>query len=422
MVFLKDIILDMPFSDPKQYAINYYLKYPALTILFYPPLMSFLMAGFYAVFGISHTTAQFSITIFHLALALGTYLLARRCLPKWQAFSASLLLIAAPEICLWGRQVMLDIPACAWLAFSVLFFVHYLDKICKVSYLSLCAFFFLCALYTKQTTIFMAPVFLLVLLMTHGLHILLKKHFWQILILFTLLLIPLILLTMEFGQVNVHSASGARVSDIPRDNVWAWIYYLKQIPHQFGWPTAVLSLIFIVVSVTNRRWRLPKNIQITFLVWLLVGYLFFSAISLRDPRLNLSALLPLPILAVLALNRMLSNISQFYTTLAALFLALSNVGYTMAFRPVPYAQGYAEAAKVVLEKSPNNSFVLFSGQRDGSFIFNMRAFTNKNIGILRADKILLSLSIERSRGYKDRGFDENTIHDLLNQYAVQKLS
>jgi len=115
---------------------------------------------------------------------------------------------------------------------------------------------------------------------------------------------------------------------------------------------------------------------------------------------------------------MLSNISQFYTTLAALFLALSNVGYTMAFRPVPYAQGYAEAAKVVLEKSPNNSFVLFSGQRDGSFIFNMRAFTNKNIGILRADKILLSLSIERSRGYKDRGFDENTIHDLLNQYAV----
>lgn len=265
----------------------------------------------------------------------------------------------------------------------------------------------------------MIPAFAFILLMMYGLNFLCKKHFWYVLVLSTLLLIPLIFMTMEFGQVNVNSASGARASDIPRDNIWAWIYYLKQIPHQFGWPTAVFSFTFIVVSITNHHWRLPKKGQITFLVWLLVGYFFFSAISLRDPRLNLSALLPLPILAVLALNRMLSNISQSYTTLAALFLALSNVGYTMAFRPVPYAQGYAEAARIVLEKSPNNSLILFSGQRDGSFIFNIRALsTTKNIGILRADKILLSLSIERSRGYKDRGFDENTIHDLLNHYAV----
>ncbi len=65
--------------------------------------------------------------------------------------------------------------------------------------------------------------------------------------------------------------------------------------------------------------------------------------------------------------------------------------------------------------------VLFSGQRDGSFIFNMRAIgieKEKNLSILRADKILLNLSIERSRGYKDRGFNEDQIYDLLNRYAV----
>ena len=31
---------------------------------------------------------------------------------------------------------------------------------------------------------------------------------------------------------------------------------------------------------------------------------------------------------------------------------------------------------------------------------------------------MLSLSIERSRGYRDRGFNEDAIHDLLNRYAV----
>lgn len=144
-----------------------------------------------------------------------------------------------------------------------------------------------------------------------------------------------------------------------------------------------MSFTFIVISLANVSWRLPKNVQIIFLVWLSAGYMFFSAIALRDPRLNLPALLILPILAVLALNRMLRNFSQPYANLVALFLALSNVGYTMAFRPVPYAQGYAEAARVVSEKSPNGSLVLFSGQRDGSFIFNMRAFMTKNVSILR---------------------------------------
>lgn len=164
--------------------------------------------------------------------------------------------------------------------------------------------------------------------------------------------------------------------------------------------------IFLVTSIISYHWRLPKNAQILFLVWLVLGYLFFSAISLRDPRLNLPALLPLAILplailAVLAINRILTRFGQPYATLAALLLALSNVVYALFFQSVPYVQGYAEAARVVLDRSPDNSMILFSGQRDGSFIFNIRTFkTEKNVSILRADKILLSLSIERSRGCK----------------------
>ena len=330
-VFIKDLLVDMPFSDPKQYAINYYLKYPALTILFYPPLMPFITACFYIIFGVSHTVAQLSVAVFHFLLALGYYFLARRYLPNWQAFSASILLISAPEICFWARQVMLDIPACTWLVFSILYLMRYCDDIQKKSSLFLCAFFFLCALYTKQTTIFVMPIFVLFLLKTYGFHILRKQHVWWVFGLFIILLIPLVFMTIEFGQVNIDSVSGARASDISRDNLLAWIYYFKQIPHQFGWPTTIFSFIFIVVSIVNHHWRLPKNVQVLFLAWLALGYLFFSAISLRSPRFDLPALLPLAIFAILTLNRILTKFNQSYATLAALFLALSNVGYTLLF-------------------------------------------------------------------------------------------
>ena len=55
-VFVKDLIAAMP-ADPPAWAMEYYVRYPALTILFYPPLFYLVSAPFYALFGVSHTTA-----------------------------------------------------------------------------------------------------------------------------------------------------------------------------------------------------------------------------------------------------------------------------------------------------------------------------------------------------------------------------
>lgn len=256
-IFVKDFITAMPLSQPKQYAVNYYLQYPALTILFYPPLMPLIMAGFYALFGFSHPVAQASIAVFYWLLGLGTYLLARRWLPLWQAFAVSILLIAAPEVTLWGRQVMLDIPAYAWLVISVLFLLRYLDS-GRPAPLYLMILFLLCALYTKQTVIFAAAVFSLVILAGRGPGVLRQRSTWLAVTLFTVCLLPLIYLTIEFGQVNVDSAAGARAADLGRGQLGAWTYYLKQMPRQLGWATFLLGGSFIVGMVVKPAWRLPK--------------------------------------------------------------------------------------------------------------------------------------------------------------------
>src|SRR5690242_20998362 len=47
--FVKDFVVAAPWHDPRGWAVNYYLQYPALTILFYPPLFYVFEAAAYAL-------------------------------------------------------------------------------------------------------------------------------------------------------------------------------------------------------------------------------------------------------------------------------------------------------------------------------------------------------------------------------------
>src|ERR1043165_10100694 len=55
-VFVHDLLATLPL-DPVDWAQQYYLRYPARTILFYPPPFYFISAPFFAVFGVSHAAA-----------------------------------------------------------------------------------------------------------------------------------------------------------------------------------------------------------------------------------------------------------------------------------------------------------------------------------------------------------------------------
>eukprot|EP01034_Spumella_vulgaris_P042091 gene42091-52177_t len=74
-VFVKDLIAAAPWSDPSRYAYDYYAQYPALTILFYPPLFYAISAPFYALFGVSEGTALLVVALHYVAFAWGAWAL-----------------------------------------------------------------------------------------------------------------------------------------------------------------------------------------------------------------------------------------------------------------------------------------------------------------------------------------------------------
>lgn len=419
--FILDIfkhLIHAPLETAKRYAEDYYLQYPALTILFYPPLFPVIEAFFFGFFGVSHWVAQLTVSGFTLAAAIGAFLLARRWLSLWQSVAIVLFFLGSHEVALWARQIMLDIPAYAFLLLSVYAYFRFQDSN-KTRHLLASAILLCCGLYTKQTIVFILAPIIYSVSRHRGPAFWLERRTWYIVGLAFLLMIPLAVQTAMFGHFNALQAiTGAGSSGGSRFSLENWTYYLAALPSQLGWPIVILAACYIVMAVLRLKRLLPAADLRFLALWLLAGYLFFSLISLKDPRFSLPATFPLYIFAALALNAMFP---RRFATASLLIISAAEFGYTMIYDPVPYMKGYKEAANYIASQAPRNSVILFSGYRDGSFIFNLRTHEERrDLSVLRSDKLLLKTTVDRSFGITPKeNISAPALIAMLDKYGVR---
>ena len=367
--FIKDLIATMP-AHPAAWAMQYYVKYPALTILFYPPLFYVILAPFYALFGVSHATAIGVELLHYFALAFGLYVLSRRWVSPLVAIGVGLSVMAAPGIALWGRQVMLEVPSVAFAIWAAVALESYLGD-GRAPRLYLAAFLLLCATYTKITTIFLFPVFALVLLVAEGPKVLRERRTWLVVALTIIGLIPVVLLTIKFGGANVQSVTGIPDAAVSRDSIAGWIWYARQMPWQLGWPLLALAVLAVPLAVAGRLSPRLTRADLTLIGgWIVLGYLFLSAIDLKEGR---HALVFLPLVLVAAGLSIDALLASLIAGPALLALVIGTGVYTWRDAPTPFVDGYREAAEWIAHAAPKDAVVVFSGKRDGSFIFNMRS-------------------------------------------------
>lgn len=412
--FVKDLIAAAPWHDPKTWAINYYLQYPSLTILFYPPLFYFFEAAMFAVFGVSNLAAQATVSLFTALLGASTYGLVRLNFPRWSALGASLLVIGGPEVAFWGRQVMLDVPAYAALVTGVYFYVLYRrSEQPRNLYLATAAI--LAAIYIKLTAAFIVPVLALHLLASKRWLTFRDRHIIAAAVIAVLGLVPAILLTIKFGAVNVQSVAG-RSTDLSRTNPAAWLFYGKLIPDYLGYVATAIGVCGLVLVLRRRPAPLEPWLAWLLLGWLVFGYLFFSAIDVREPRHGMMIAFPLVVFALVAMHRVLPGRAA---AAAIAVLGIATFLYSLIFDPPPRIEGYADVADYVAAHAPKNGVILFSGYRDGNFVFDLRTHEERrDLWTIRADKLLLRIAIERLRGVGQADLDEQQIADALRQYGV----
>jgi len=427
-VFVKDLVAAAPWSDPSRYAYDYYAQYPALTILFYPPLFYAISAPFYALFGVSEGTALLVVALHYVAFAWGAWALFRCWLPAWPATAAAAMLALLPEIAFWGRQVMLEVPSLAFFIWSAALFTRYRHTgYGRPLLLYGAAALLLLAMYTKLTAGFLALAFAGTLLYERRAAALKDRHVWLAALIACIGLIPLLVLTVKFGQANIQSASGINDALVSRRSLAGWLWYLRQFPGQLGWAmlaAGAAGLAAAAVAALRRRsldgiGTLNKGDAVFWLLWLVAGYLFFSAIDLKEARHSVYILPPVVLAAAMLLMRVPQPRWR-GAALAALTAAVTL--QTVLMRPVAYVGGYAEAAQLVSEKAPRDSSVLFSGYRDGSFVFNMRTHEERrDLTVVRADKMLLNVAVRRELGVKEHDLSEADILSQINDLNVSYL-
>lgn len=409
-VFVMDLVRAFPIDDPSGYAYRYYAQYPALTILFYPPLFYFLSAPFFWIFGVSHETALWVVALHYVAFGAGCWRLARYWLSPMASLAFAGLMVWMPEVAFWGRQVMLEVPAFAFLIWSSVWLVDYLRTGRPHSLYAGVALLVLAA-YTKISVAYLGVAFLFLLALRDRWSMLRNRHHWYALTLGSIALIPLFLLTLKFGQANVQSVTGIADAVASRNSWAGWVWYLKQLPSQAGWPVVVVAFSGLLSAVFQRNTRLH-------FWWLnfLIGYIFFSAIDLKEARHSVFLLSSVAFFALFGVDKIAA---AHLKNALMLLLVLATAGLTILARPVLFVDGYAQVAAEVARLTPSNGTVMFSGYRDGAFIFNMRAREDRpDIHVLRADKLLLGVAVRRELGVEEKDLTEAQIATMLNQQGV----
>lgn len=129
---------------------------------------------------------------------------------------------------------------------------------------------------------------------------------------------------------------------------------------------------------------------------------------------------PVVLLAALALRALANRLPDALATLAWVALPTAVVAQTALARPVDYVDGYAEAASYVATHAPRDSRVLFSGYRDGSFTFAMRTHEERrDLGVVRADKLLLSVSVRRELGVTEKAVSDAQLLAQVEQLGIR---
>jgi 4-amino-4-deoxy-L-arabinose transferase-like glycosyltransferase len=417
--FVRDLIVKLPIMHLRQWAMNYYLHYPAVVILHYPPLFALVEAVFFLVFGVSQFSAQLTVAVFYMMAAAAAYAIARLWVDRVQALAISLLFVGAHEIALWGRQVMLEIPTYTFILWSSYFLLLYL-KNNATRYLPIAAILLAAALYTKQTAVFMLVVFVITAYTVKGKEMIRDSRLGRALILFMLLTLPLLLFTFRFGTRHFITVTGGSLSNYTntRFNVASWLFYARRLPNQVGWPILALAGLYPILSLASKTWGLPKYAVAFLSSWFTFGYIFFSALQVHESRHSSLILFPLVIFAVSTLSRLLPLRASPYVVLAS---AVAVFVHTLLYDPVPRIDGYQEAADYIGSHAQEGSIVLFSGSGwgGGPFIFDLRArYGGKNLIVLRADRLLYRYSLNRERGLEEIKVTQQQIADMLNSFGV----
>ncbi|MBF0271273.1 MAG: glycosyltransferase family 39 protein [Magnetococcales bacterium] len=421
--FLRDLDLNTLFDrnflgNAYQYAIRYFAQYPALSLGSRPPFFPFVEAVFFFVFGIHDYSAKLALLLFVLIGLWAWHDLVRRTHDQSTALMASGLLFTTPFIVQWGWYPMLEIPVLAMsLLTANLLWRHVTSGEAKWLYLAAIAFSL--ALWTKQTALFMAPWFVVWLIVTGQARPLLQaRTTWLALGVVAMLTAPLAALTIWMGKTNLALAfQGMEAAHQNAD--WTQWAYLRQyldllIQYQVTYPVLALAALGVITTLVRR----DRN-ALFYLLLIVTTYLFFTALhSFRIDRYTIFWVPGFALLAALPFHHFRDQpLVRRFGWLAIVGIMILQIHQVQTKTPA-FTQGHREAALLALQHSKNGR-IFMDGINNGYFTYYVRLNDpDRRFHVLRGDKLLHSSSVFTEHWTQIHIRDLQGIQKLFDQYGI----
>ncbi|UGQ46561.1 glycosyltransferase family 39 protein [Massilia endophytica] len=410
-VFLRDLLLEGGWRAPIDFARAYYAQYPAINVGFYPPFFYLSSVPLLALFGASHAVSQAAVALYALLAGLGAYALCRRAMDRGAALAAAAILLTFPATALWARQVQLDVPALALLLAGAACLAAHLED-GAMRWLWAAAAFLGLAVLTRVQAMLALPLLLYLLLRPYPGRPPLKRRLAAV-ALAAVLAAPAFAMALWFSMENQALATATPgMPALASFENWTW--YAARLPQALGWPAAAFIACCLPLVLARRSMAPAMRVG-----WLMAGvaWLFYTVVSNKDPRFNLPGYAFLFLAVAMTAWSCKPALAR-----ASLWLLLAVQLAQLAMAAVPVAAGYADAARAVQAAAPKKATVLVSAHRDGSFIYALRTLgQRRDIGVRRADKLFVDITIMRELGIRDRGLDRHAILALLDKEKVDIL-
>jgi 4-amino-4-deoxy-L-arabinose transferase-like glycosyltransferase len=404
--------------DPMSFALEWFRHYPALSISLYPPIFPLAEAAVFAIFGFSHASAQATVTVFVAVASYGIYRLSRTSVGILPATGAGLMLLATPEVLRWSREIVMDIPAMAFLLLAATAVLHY-QETRRTRPLLLAVWLALAAVYTKQTALFVAPAFAVALLVDEGWSLIRRKSAWMAAAAGVIGLVPLGIFTVLYAMENFHIAFGAGTGqkEYARLSVQALLAYGRVLPEIVGIVPLVASAVWLaMVGVRGFRDLAERRLTVLMVSWFVIDYLFISVTADFETRYATLLTVPPVVLSILLITRVLA---ARWAGGVALAVSVCLFAFLISSQPVTRVEGYGDVAQYVLDHTEQDDVVLFHGRASKNFAFSVRTRSPvPKILILRAEKFLVDYTIMRDWGITDHNLSPAEVEAIIDRYGI----
>jgi Dolichyl-phosphate-mannose-protein mannosyltransferase len=349
-LLIHDYLADGLPGNPLQYALQYYVHYPRVTIGHWPPFFYLVQAGLYFIIGPGTGAALLLQAILGAGTAASVGCVVGR-FGGWVAgLLASVATLAAPEIFAGMQSVMLDVPIALLTCLAMLAWARFLlEETWPWSFAFALAA--AAAIMTKGNGIFLALVPPLSLVLGGRLRLLRSWRFWLPAPVVAMTTLPWYLLTYKTSASGFIDTWGHFVLEAVPE-------YAQLLPEQIG----VVGLLFAMLGgfrvLLDRDWSWRRALGTSAVCVVVVGFAFTCVVPAGMEGRYLAPLVPaLVILAYFGIEWLLRSqaVSTRTVVLGVSFLAILAAEHRF---PQTTTRAMNAASKRIFAEDGNNAFIL----------------------------------------------------------------